>query len=157
MNGPLSKCAVIYNQDGTLKSVLCSAWPEKSTALTEVELLTAKVKRAEGDNALFAIVDVESMPASRSFRSAWRCDGHSVSVDMESARQIKQEAIDAKANRMISKLNEDKLQSDSMNDNQKSATIASNIKSFSQSIKSIDLTAIDTPQELEDYWPDELK
>ena len=91
-------------------------------------------------------IDINSLP-DNDFRSGWRLDGGTVSVDMDKAREIQMSRIRKKRDKRLTELDQRQYGKEFDAERQKLRDIP----------QDFDLTKAETPEELKALWPEELK
>ena len=100
----------------------------------------------------YSVVEKDSIPPSRVFRSAWRCLDGALVVDMALAKEIQRDRWRAARAPLLRALDVAWMRAEEAGDEQEKAAIAAQ-KQTLRDVTETDLSGVTTPEELEAFWP----
>lgn len=102
--------------------------------------------------SVYCLVDQSDLPATRTFRSAWRCGPQGVVIDMEAAKEVQRDRWREARVPLLKALDVAYLRALEANDIETQTSVAAH-KQALRDVTLTDLSAVNTPDELEAVWP----
>lgn len=102
--------------------------------------------------SVYLVLEQSELPASRVFRSAWRCGEQGVVIDMEAAKEVQHNRWRAARVSLLKALDIDYFRALEAND----ALVLASVTEHKQALRDVtltDLSNVNTPDELEAIWP----
>lgn len=103
------------------------------------------------------VVDLDVIPADRTFRNAWEHGGDKVAVNMDRARTIHLDRIREVRNAALVALDVETMKAVGKGDPEVLGTVEAQKQALRDIPQVLDLTVAQTPDELKAIWPEELK
>lgn len=100
---------------------------------------------------------VDSVPADRTFRNAWKAEGGAIVHDMVKCRAIHRDVLRAKRQPLMAALDVEYMRADEAGDTAKKAEIAAKKQALRDVTKDPVIDAARTPEELKAIMPEALK
>lgn len=101
--------------------------------------------------------EIDDVPASRVFRDAWKLNGRSVEVDMPKARLVHLNNIRIERQPILERLDKDWMRAAGQKRQKDADAIEAKRQALRDLPATVNLEQFTTPEELEAFWPEELK
>ena len=164
------KCIFITQTDGSVHVVHPAPEMFDPESRTRQDLASRGVLVDADDNMVMAFIASENVPpdleyrfgttaeipADRTFRNAWK-DGNGIEIDMPKAREIHMERLRNERNQKLKEADVEFMKAVESGDSKKVQDVSAKKQTLRDMTANIDFSGINTPEELKNFVPKELK